>query len=264
VLTDCSDGDAAICDLHGEIRRTVEHLAHLLNKLPPDERRNQLVSVPLSNLEELENRAARFEALVNGAYGLDMHHRKVGTRESFLVVLGQFFKFFQDCIQGINGKEHVKLPTFTDVVLGEIADLQNNVPSKYFSSDQKDSYNPHRSQYLALKSTAAAQLRLAMDRGEKQGKAAVRIADALNAGGFKAGYAGGKIGQNKQIDKVDRGIEPRSVIDWMRKAEKEIAPFSEAYRKTLGAFRQAVEFDRAAELAALTRKTREMIFSEQS
>ena len=138
MLTDGSDGDAAICNLHGEIRRTIEHLAYLFNKLPPDERQNQLVPVPLANLEELENRAARFETLVKGAYGLDNYHRKLGSQESFLVVLGQFFKIFRDCIQGINGKEHVKFPTFTDVVLGEIADLQNNVPSKYFSSDKKD------------------------------------------------------------------------------------------------------------------------------
>jgi hypothetical protein len=103
-----------------------------------------------------------------------------------------------------------------------------------------------------------------MDRGEKQGKAAVRIADALNAGGFKAGYAGGKIGQNRQIDKVDRGIEPRSVIDWMRKAENGEALFSEDYRKTLAVFHEATDFDLKAELAALTRKTRELILSEQS
>ena len=31
MLTDCSDGDAAICDLHGEIRRTIEHLVSRLS-----------------------------------------------------------------------------------------------------------------------------------------------------------------------------------------------------------------------------------------
>ena len=153
--TDGKHGDAELRYLHSEIRKTIGHLLFLLSKLPPEEAEQQPVLVPIGALKEIVNCAQLSDQFIKYAYELDDYHLKERTKESFLTVLGKFLESFRHLIQKRSGNDRAKFPTFLEVALGEIADLQRNTPSKYFSVDEKASYNPQRAQYLGLKSSAA-------------------------------------------------------------------------------------------------------------
>jgi hypothetical protein len=263
------DRDSGSDDANRQPLHYREWLARIIDKLkhlPPDAQQQMLkepVPVPLTQLMVLLDRAARFEHLVNYGYAVqkNLDALPVGEQnvEQLWDALGNFLKAFNSTLQGADGQRNVPAPAFISVAMGEIANLQQGVPSKHFRLDGEIlGNNPYEVQTLVIKASAATFLRLLMDRGREknQTEMATKVAEALNNGGFEAGHRG-MVGKARQTDKTDKGVAPRTVCGWLRDAEAGRAPFSDIYRKNLTAYRERCRPDEIeTELASLTNEIR--------
>lgn len=188
--------------------------------------KGQHVTVRLDQFRQIREMAVRYAALVKRAYNIEADLKEKGKgADQLFEAIAAFIEAFNETLPNSHGSTiQMLMPSYLMALRDEICNLRDGAASRLLALNGTDLSDAlHGSRRLLWQARAAGFLRLFMDRdGDGGQKAAARkIVKALAAGGVLAP------GPRK---KPYRG---RTVIEWMRKAERGEAAFTEQYRSFL-------------------------------
>ena len=173
----------------------------------------EMISLPAGEFKQILDYAYKIVKLFKKLRLLDwqLHHSPKGRKAGLLwEAWYETLWELDNSLQGVC--ENDSFPIYLMTLRNEFGNLMSGVPARLLRLDgAAGGVNQHSHQRISWQLQAAALLRLFMERDRKgsQIKAAEKIANALYAGGMKP------------PGRADKSYEPRTVKQWLRKAERE-------------------------------------------